>query len=481
MKKIFALILTFALAAGLFAGIPHPVFVEYDAVLHGDLAFFEAYLKSDPATSLNEGSVGCGILEEYSLAMVECGNFPEWVYGDSLYIVLAYNSGEYEWTDVILDYDNIQVLTSDEVTWYEGVPFDVVTLEGVFAAGWNLWSYNLQLPSYDVADVFSMLDYLTKVKSITQSYDPSLDPQFNTLNSIDDGYGYWVQVSALDTLVFRHLPPLLLDEVMISLFTGWNLIGYVPQTPDSVAHAFEAIEGLVKVKSITKSFDPNLLPQFNTLKIVRISHGYWIDVEEAQDFQYEEPIEIEELQYRAVDAEEYFWTPIIYTNSTCAYAEINETYGQIGAFVNGECRGVTTINDGYVSLVINGAEAETATFKLNQNGQITSFDTRVTTAPGEDIFFDLTSNAPSVTQLINAYPNPFNPVTTVAYTLGEAGNVNISVYNIKGQKVTELVNEHQEAGPQSVVWKADGQASGIYFVKMTASGADQIQKVILMK
>ncbi|MDP8322455.1 MAG: T9SS type A sorting domain-containing protein, partial [Candidatus Stygibacter australis] len=92
-----------------------------------------------------------------------------------------------------------------------------------------------------------------------------------------------------------------------------------------------------------------------------------------------------------------------------------------------------------------------------------------------------TSDAPVSTKLMNAYPNPFNPVTTIAYQTSEAGNVNVSVYNVKGQKVAELANNHQEAGTHNVVWNAAGEASGIYFVKMTASGTEQIQKVILMK
>ncbi|MCF7912183.1 MAG: T9SS type A sorting domain-containing protein [Candidatus Cloacimonetes bacterium] len=91
------------------------------------------------------------------------------------------------------------------------------------------------------------------------------------------------------------------------------------------------------------------------------------------------------------------------------------------------------------------------------------------------------SEIPLVTKLNTIYPNPFNPETTIAYQISETGNVNLAVYNLKGQKVAELVNSSQEAGQHSVVWNAAGQASGIYFVKMTASGTEQIQKLILMK
>jgi cyclophilin family peptidyl-prolyl cis-trans isomerase len=82
---------------------------------------------------------------------------------------------------------------------------------------------------------------------------------------------------------------------------------------------------------------------------------------------------------------------------------------------------------------------------------------------------------------LTIYPNPFNPQTTIAYELAEAGNVSVDVYNVKGQKVAELVNRNQKAGQHNVVWKAAGQASGIYFVKMQTANQDQTQKAILMK
>ncbi|MCF7920477.1 MAG: choice-of-anchor J domain-containing protein [Candidatus Cloacimonetes bacterium] len=88
---------------------------------------------------------------------------------------------------------------------------------------------------------------------------------------------------------------------------------------------------------------------------------------------------------------------------------------------------------------------------------------------------------PGTTSLKAIYPNPFNPETTITYDVAHAGNINISIYNLKGQMITELVNGHLEAGHYQIVWKADFQASGIYFIKMNAAGIEQIQKVIMIK
>ncbi len=84
------------------------------------------------------------------------------------------------------------------------------------------------------------------------------------------------------------------------------------------------------------------------------------------------------------------------------------------------------------------------------------------------------------------YPNPFNPETTISYSLPLDSNVAISVYNIKGQKVVDLVNEKLEKGEHSIVWKGKDSnmrnvASGVYFVRMKAGKETKIKKVMLLK
>ena len=84
------------------------------------------------------------------------------------------------------------------------------------------------------------------------------------------------------------------------------------------------------------------------------------------------------------------------------------------------------------------------------------------------------------------YPNPFNPETTISYSLKQGENVKIEVYNIKGQLVRTLVNEEQAAGNHKVVWTGVDNnnrpvSSGVYFYKMTAGKYSSSKKMILMK
>ncbi len=79
------------------------------------------------------------------------------------------------------------------------------------------------------------------------------------------------------------------------------------------------------------------------------------------------------------------------------------------------------------------------------------------------------------------YPNPFNPTTNIAFDMVEAGNVSISIFNIMGQKVAEIVNGNMEAGRHVVTFDATGLGSGLYLYKMEANGFTAQSKMILMK
>ena len=80
-----------------------------------------------------------------------------------------------------------------------------------------------------------------------------------------------------------------------------------------------------------------------------------------------------------------------------------------------------------------------------------------------------------------AYPNPFNPTTTLDLTIPSAGFVNVSVYNMVGQKIAELVSGYMEIGTYNLVWNASNTASGLYLVKAEYAGNISTQKLMLIK
>jgi Secretion system C-terminal sorting domain len=78
--------------------------------------------------------------------------------------------------------------------------------------------------------------------------------------------------------------------------------------------------------------------------------------------------------------------------------------------------------------------------------------------------------------LLEAYPNPFNPVTTITYSLPAESRVVIKIYDLLGEVVASLVEGRQRAGFNSVVWNPGGVTSGIYLCRFEASSLEEPQK-----
>ena len=89
--------------------------------------------------------------------------------------------------------------------------------------------------------------------------------------------------------------------------------------------------------------------------------------------------------------------------------------------------------------------------------------------------------APEEFALSAAYPNPFNPSTSLDLSLNHSGNVNVKIYNVVGQVVTTLANGHMNAGYHTLTWDASSMASGMYFIKVETGSNVAVQKIMLMK
>jgi hypothetical protein len=90
-------------------------------------------------------------------------------------------------------------------------------------------------------------------------------------------------------------------------------------------------------------------------------------------------------------------------------------------------------------------------------------------------------NIPLTFALAQNFPNPFNPKTIISYQLPVISNVELSIYNILGQKVVTLVSEKQTAGRYQVEWDASGSASGLYFYRIETDAFQDVKKMILLR
>ncbi len=133
-------------------------------------------------------------------------------------------------------------------------------------------------------------------------------------------------------------------------------------------------------------------------------------------------------------------------------------------------RSLREIEDSYIDIV----DAEVRDGNYGLNTLATPVSVRIQTRP-------------EVYALRNNYPNPFNPETTLKYDLPDAGDVKLEVYNMLGQVVRTLVNEHQTAGRYAIQWDATNEhgqnmSSGIYFYRVQVGGEfTDVKKMLLLK
>ena len=84
-------------------------------------------------------------------------------------------------------------------------------------------------------------------------------------------------------------------------------------------------------------------------------------------------------------------------------------------------------------------------------------------------------------KLHNPYPNPFNPTTSISFSIPEQSQTSLKVYGIKGNLISTLLNESINVGHHQIEWNASSYSSGVYFVKLDAGEFTQTQKLMLVK
>jgi len=100
-------------------------------------------------------------------------------------------------------------------------------------------------------------------------------------------------------------------------------------------------------------------------------------------------------------------------------------------------------------------------------------------SPGSGV--DDYPNAKSITYLYQNHPNPFNPETSIKYSLHKSEDVMLQIYNTRGELISTLVDGYKPTGIHSVNWKANDISSGIYFYRLSTKNKTFVKKMILMQ
>jgi len=91
------------------------------------------------------------------------------------------------------------------------------------------------------------------------------------------------------------------------------------------------------------------------------------------------------------------------------------------------------------------------------------------------------SNLPTSFAIQQNYPNPFNPTTNISFDVPKASHVELSVFNMLGQKVISLVNQNMDPGTHTVAWDASSNSSGVYYYRISAGTFSATKKMVLLK
>ncbi|MDP6584798.1 MAG: T9SS type A sorting domain-containing protein, partial [Anaerolineales bacterium] len=333
------------------------------------------------------------------------------------------------------------------------------------------------------------------------------------LSAFEPDNMYLLQMGAPATLVVTGTPVDVV-ETPIELIAGWNWLGYLPQNSGAVGEALESLGAdALFINSQADGASTNYSEWGiwdGALATLESGKGYLLQMGAPATFTYPEFDGLSRLDEnkqevmlsQKISDWDFHYGDYEFIGTISASIENHEDFDGdvVGVFVDGECRGISErmyfqLDDTYyymIQVYSNEIDGEALTFKyydktndeVIEYSETLTFESNMIVGDGFNTFG--LSRERNVSQLkaysiSDAYPNPFNPVTSFEYTIPEDGMVQIAVYDISGRMVAELVNGYMSAGSYPVTWDAQELSSGVYMVNMTAGNYSTIQKVMLIK
>jgi len=334
--------------------------------------------------------------------------------------------------------------------------------------------------------------------------DQGPEPQWTRveINELDSTRGY--KLHSPDDLIIPTPGFKMPDNAQIELYQGINWVGYFIEETLPIHTALADIwDHIIAVYSEDWAYYAGPEPP----ESVNMIYGkmYKIEVDRSLFFSYN-------TNGTPVIPNEREMTEGFLYDETPMYTVVNiDEIGdpealEIGMFLDNECIGGTVIGNEPVQILAfpqnNNLEGEVH-FELyygNRNSNkiirdFTVYDPE--TGGSRSITLDLRpyrfnylrlgETAPARVELTSThYPNPFNPETVIYYSLSQDSEVELTVYNIKGQRVARLVNSEQPAGEHRVVWdgrdeRGNPVSSGVYFYRLSAGDITEQRKMMLLK
>ena len=339
---------------------------------------------------------------------------------------------------------------------------------------------------------------------------------YGSLETIDVTSMYKFDLTNSGILTFTGYPA---DPAInpISLQGGWNWIGYIPQNTGDIESALNSIGDTgVFIKNQTESAEYySDFGWYGSLGLMSGGEGYMLEVSGDAELIYPnfESNELTRNDYFQNKSElnlELNLNPnkYEYNNAiTLTLNNINDTHGDyIIAYVGGECRGIAEFRNDYpwegdygiyiLMTYSNEISGENLHFKYynSELDEVTEFEETITFIADEPVgnameplvLSRISNPITNALNLKDAYPNPFNPSTELSFSIREAGEVTLNIYDMNGRLVNSLINGNIESGYHSVIWNGrdlnqNAVSSGMYIYTLKNNDISISKKMILMK
>ncbi|MCF7919796.1 MAG: T9SS type A sorting domain-containing protein [Candidatus Cloacimonetes bacterium] len=472
---------------------PHPVLIEVVNEDGGypDTLLFEAWRTVNPGQVLNNESPDCfyptGTITQY--LQIQCGAFSSWIAGDTLHVeVLDPDTGEEGNGDYVLTFDNFQIfplgaggivlslfppliftlpdsfhINEDEILTEDFTPYIVSLYGDEITLGFTgnteivIEQAGLDITFSAPADWFG---YETISFNITDEHNNQVNCEsniiFDPINDIPLAVAGADQIAGdqntvtLDASASSDIE----DDDLVYFWTppaGINLSD--PAALNPVFQAPETVEFLELIFTLQ----------------VTDSQGAVSDPDETVITVFnDEPAGLEIILLPDSQVEFSWQQP--------AFPGNNRTRELLGynVYLDLEWIDVTEETEYVLSNVYGEHTASVMAVFEEGSSDIVTIDFNYTGAVPQNIL-------PRVTDISSIYPNPFNPSTILSYALAEKTQVKIDVYDIRGGKVTQLLDEIAQPGWYELTWNASSQSSGVYFIRMQAGKLNRYVKVNLIK
>ena len=392
----------------------------------------------------------------------------------------------------------------------------MLTYEREVKSGWNWMSFNL------LNDDMSINNILESLSSTAQDLDYIKGPvEYAEYFSGHGWFGSFTELynhrmykldSAINGLIEYQGTEIVPSTFPININSGWNWISYIPLENMSINYALSSLTqdnvfgDYIKSQSGYADYYAGFGWYGTGLDSLKSTKGYLIDMSNSSVLTYpnESEISLSMINSSTTSIKDSHWNfdfkDFEFNGSVTIELDLDgveiSEYDQIGAFFNDECRGVAHAStfplNGKIIFPLmfySNSISEKLNFKLYSYNSNKIIDLKQQIEFYPDIRlnnalepFIMTNGLPDEYKLNNVYPNPFNPITTISYSVGENTDYfQIKIYDLRGRLVDTLFSGPIEKGDYSTVWDASNFSSGIYFVYMNTDKNSFTKKIMLIK